>query len=541
MLLHKSKIVQNYIYLLLVLILAIGIFFRCVNIEKKVYWHDEVYTSVRVSGYEGDRISNQIFTDRIIGVEDVKKFQKIEPRSNLIDVIKVLATHPEHPPLYYLLARVWWELFGSSIATIRSLSVVFSLLVFPCIYWLAWELFQSPKVGWMAIALVAVSPFHLLYAQEAREYSLWTTTILLASAALLRSIRLKSKPMWMLYAVILAINFYVSLLSIFVAVSHACYVIFLELCNWFESNKLSKNQKRTKLFSSLPSFTIASMGALLLFSPWLLVIFYYIAYLQQKTSWTNIQRTFTDLLLMWQLHLSSIFIDIDPKINQFISPRISLILLIFILYAIYYIYASGRKQAGLFIITLVGINVFGLILPDLIFGGQRSSMTRYFFPAFLGIELAVAYLLVESKFIQRKLWTGVTILLVIVGLISCTNIAKADTWWNKGISYDNAAIAQIINASDRPLIISNNFEANMGNLISLCHLLKPQVKLMLFDVMVKGNPNPQIPQVFPAIDKNVGDIFVLNQVEPFLDKIAQNYRTHLEHVSGGVLPLWKFN
>ncbi|MGL5807023.1 MAG: glycosyltransferase family 39 protein [Xenococcaceae cyanobacterium] len=541
MLLHKSKIVQNYIYLLLVLILAIGIFFRCVNIEKKVYWHDEVYTSVRVSGYEGDRISNQIFTDRIIGVEDVKKFQKIEPRSNLIDVIKVLATHPEHPPLYYLLARVWWELFGSSIATIRSLSVVFSLLVFPCIYWLAWELFQSPKVGWMAIALVAVSPFHLLYAQEAREYSLWTTTILLASAALLRSIRLKSKPMWMLYAVILAINFYVSLLSIFVAVSHACYVIFLELCNWFESNKLSKNQKRTKLFSSLPSFTIASMGALLLFSPWLLVIFYYIAYLQQKTSWTNIQRTFSDLLLMWQLHLSSIFIDIDPKINQFISPRISLILLIFILYAIYYIYASGRKQAGLFIITLVGINVFGLILPDLIFGGQRSSMTRYFFPAFLGIELAVAYLLVESKFIQRKLWTGVTILLVIVGLISCTNIAKADTWWNKGISYDNAAIAQIINASDRPLIISNNFEANMGNLISLCHLLKPQVKLMLFDVMVKGNPNPQIPQVFPAIDKNVGDIFVLNQVEPFLDKIAQNYRTHLEHVSGGVLPLWKFN
>lgn len=541
MLLHKSKIVQNYIYLLLALILAIGVFFRCVNIEKKVYWHDEVYTSVRVAGYEGDRISKQIFTDRIISVEDVIGFQKIEPESNLIDVIKVLATHPEHPPLYYLSARVCWELFGSSIATIRSLSVVFSLLVFPCIYWLAWELFQSSKVGWMALALVAVAPFHVLYAQEAREYSLWTTTILLASAALLRAIRLKSKLTWMLYAVILAINFYVSLLSIFVAASHACYVIFLELCSWFESNKLSKNQKRTKLFSSLPSFTIASVSALLLFSPWLLVIIYYLAYLQNKTSWTNIQRTFTDLLLMWQLHLSSIFIDINPKINQFISPRISLILLIFILYAIYYIYASGRKQAGLFIITLVGVNVFGLILPDLIFGGQRSSMTRYFFPAFLGIELAVAYLLVESKFIQRKLWTGVTILLVIVGLISCTNIAKANTWWNKGISYDNAAIAQIINASDRPLIISNNFEANMGNLISLCHLLKPQVKLMLFDVMVKGNPNPQIPEVFPAIDKNVGEIFVLNQVEPFLDKIAQNYRTHLEHVSGGVLPLWKFN
>lgn len=43
------------------------------------------------------------------------------------------------------------------------------------------------------MALIAVSPFHVLYAQEAREYSLWTVTILLSSAALLRAMRVKTK------------------------------------------------------------------------------------------------------------------------------------------------------------------------------------------------------------------------------------------------------------------------------------------------------------------------------------------------------------
>jgi uncharacterized membrane protein len=412
-------------------------------------------------------------------------------------------------------------------------------LVFPCIYWLVWELFQSAKVGWMAIALVAVSPFHLLYAQEAREYSLWTTTILLASAALLRAMRLKSKPMWVFYALTLALNFYVSLLSIFVAISHALYVISIEL---FERRKLggfSKQESKKFLFTYLPSFSLASFVAFLLFSPWMLVIIHHASNLHTKTSWTNIQRTFAELFLMWQLHLSSIIIDLDPRVNQFVSPRIFIVLLIFIIYAIYYLYASQRRKAVIFLTALIVVNIFGLILPDLILGGQRSSMTRYFFPAFLGIEIAFAYLIVESKFVQRKLWTAVAILLVALGLISCMNIARADTWWNKGISYDNAASAKIINASDRPLVISNNFEANMGNIISLCHLLKPQVKLMLMDVMVQENPIPQIPEAFPAIDGNFGNIFVLNQVKPFINKIARDYQSHLEQVVGGVLPLLK--
>ena len=63
---------------------------------------------------------------------------------------------------------------------IRSLSALISLLIFPCIYWLCRELFNVPlSVPGVAIALMAISPIQLVYAQEAREYILWLVTIII--------------------------------------------------------------------------------------------------------------------------------------------------------------------------------------------------------------------------------------------------------------------------------------------------------------------------------------------------------------------------
>jgi len=70
--------------------------------------------------------------------------------------------------------------FGSSVTVTRGLAALISLFVFPCIYWLCLKLFKS---GWMAMALVAVLPIHVVYAQEAREYSLWPAAILLSSVS----------------------------------------------------------------------------------------------------------------------------------------------------------------------------------------------------------------------------------------------------------------------------------------------------------------------------------------------------------------------
>ncbi|NET91136.1 MAG: hypothetical protein F6K45_24105, partial [Kamptonema sp. SIO1D9] len=177
---------------LILFVLLLGIFFRFLNLDGKLYWHDEVHTSLRINGYNSQEVIVEVFTGEVTTIDNLLKFQLPSSEKTLSDTISALLTHPEHPPLYYLLAHFWVQLFGGSVAVTRSLSAIISLLAFPCLYWLCRELFNSQLIAWIAIILFAVSPVHVLYAQEAREYSLWTVTILLTSATLLRAKRKKS-------------------------------------------------------------------------------------------------------------------------------------------------------------------------------------------------------------------------------------------------------------------------------------------------------------------------------------------------------------
>jgi len=119
------------------------------------------------------------------------------------------------------------------VAVLRSLSAWISLLVFPRVYWLCWELFRSASVGWMAVTIVAVGPFHVLYGQEARPYMMFAVLVLLSNAILLRAIALQksparfkstfklSKAVWSIYAIALSLGLYSSLLFFLVALPTA--------------------------------------------------------------------------------------------------------------------------------------------------------------------------------------------------------------------------------------------------------------------------------------------------------------------------------
>ncbi|WP_198648936.1 glycosyltransferase family 39 protein, partial [Cyanothece sp. BG0011] len=100
------------------------------------------------------------------------------------------------PPLYFLLVKLWVSLFGNSVTVTRSLSAILSIISCLVLYLLCKELFELNIVAWLAMALLAVSPFYVIYSQEARPYSLWLLTSLWSNWMLLRSLRLKNKWNW---------------------------------------------------------------------------------------------------------------------------------------------------------------------------------------------------------------------------------------------------------------------------------------------------------------------------------------------------------
>ena len=235
----RFNVPRNWLGFLIIAVLVIGIFFRFVNLDRKFYWIDETYTSLRVSGYTEAQIIKKISYKQIVLPSDLQKYQQINSEHNLTHTLHSLVTEdPQHPPMYYILARWWAQWFGSSVTAMRSLAAVISLLVFPAIYWLAWELFESSTVAWMAIAIFAISPYHILFAQEARQYSLWTLTTILSSAALLRATRATDENQnptrlvyhWTIYALMTAMGLSTHLLFVCVAAAHAIYITIM--ANW---------------------------------------------------------------------------------------------------------------------------------------------------------------------------------------------------------------------------------------------------------------------------------------------------------------------
>ena len=87
------------------------------------------------------------------------------------ETLHVVINSERSPPLYYLLAWVWTQLFGTGEVGLRSLSALIGVLTVPAAYLAAREL-ASRRAGLIAAALVAVNPYLVWYSQEARSYAL---------------------------------------------------------------------------------------------------------------------------------------------------------------------------------------------------------------------------------------------------------------------------------------------------------------------------------------------------------------------------------
>ena len=97
---------------------------------------------------------------------------------SLPELFSWLTKIDQHPPLYYVLLH-FWLLPGDEAAYVRLLSAGLSTLAIPVIFLIGRRLGGAP-VGLAAALILALSPFHVRFAQEARMYALLTLMVALA-------------------------------------------------------------------------------------------------------------------------------------------------------------------------------------------------------------------------------------------------------------------------------------------------------------------------------------------------------------------------
>ncbi len=95
-------------------------------------------------------------------------------------------------PVYPMLMWIWSKLFGFGEISMRTPSVIFGVLSIHALYLLGRRVFGHTAATW-ACVFAAINPFLLYYSQEARPYTLWLWTSLMAVWFLLRLLEESSK------------------------------------------------------------------------------------------------------------------------------------------------------------------------------------------------------------------------------------------------------------------------------------------------------------------------------------------------------------
>lgn len=150
--------ITNFInrYWIILAITIAGTALRFYNLTKISLWHDEAFSALLIK-YSWSEMVYRIGLD-------------------------------VHPPMYYFFLRIWHYIFGWSLFSLRSMSVLFGVATILAVYVFVKRFFNSTQAALMAAALVALNPFQIQYVTEARMYTMGAFFAVLACYFLARAL-----------------------------------------------------------------------------------------------------------------------------------------------------------------------------------------------------------------------------------------------------------------------------------------------------------------------------------------------------------------
>lgn len=502
---HPKKILKQIrlqiLPLFLILAIVVGVAFRFVALDGKVYGYNEVYTQLRVSGYTTQEFTQEFYQNRIVSSVDFLKYQQVKPGSTSLDTLNSLATEaPQLSPLYFLLARAWMFFWVNSSLAFRLLPVLISLISLPLIYLLAWELFQSSQTALLATAFLALSPLDIVFAQTAQPYSLFTLMVIASSYCLLKAIHWRHPLFWGGYSLVCILGLYTHLLFGLTIMGHGAYILLLSIQPASSFSRIKKFPISILFFEFLGSIAIAIIA----FSPWLIILINNLQAAITPTNGSENPITLLQLSHLWIRNFTALFVDINFNVNSIQSNLLRLPFVVMIGVALYQISLQSHRPIGLFIWTSFIIPFLILALPDVLLGGEQSGVAAFLIPCFPAIQLAVAYLF--STHIQNNkislidgeiVWRGLLATVFTLSLISISINAYSKSGWYQDPRQDIPNISRYLNQyPSATLIVDQGLDdTNLGNIIALSYQLNPKIKLW----MVNSQPNLLLLPIGPKI------------------------------------------
>lgn len=248
---HMNKAVRpkRKYQILLVLIFILGFALRLYHIDFLDVWRDESF-SINVA---------------------------TQPPHMILDI----TINDMHPPLHLTLLHFWMKTFGSNTFSVRMLSLIFGMLTIYFTYLLSTLVFSIPTYRLLTALFASINPLFIVYSQETRCYSMFTT---FTAAAIYFACRMKSKSLLNTY-------FYFILFSILGLYTHNLFPIILaSIMIATLIGILYPTSHRTKLslvfrHGDFKRAAVSYVCILLCYLPWLAIIAQQYAKMENEGFW----------------------------------------------------------------------------------------------------------------------------------------------------------------------------------------------------------------------------------------------------------------
>jgi mannosyltransferase len=259
-------------------ILILAMFIRLLGISSRPIWYDEAFAI--------------LFSEKGFGA---MLYGTLAPTG--------IGSADVHPLGYYTVLWLWMKVFNESLVAARSLSILAGVASVYLIYLIALEATADSGTAYLSMIFAALAPFQVHYAQEIRMYAFLAFWLLLATYSYQRAVRDGTWKWWGLFSVSAALAQYSHNLAAF-------YLIPLALLPVLQKN-----------WRALREMILAGIGALLLYSPWLV---------QLPAQFTKVQNSYwverPELSRLFTLLL--VYITNTPIPSQWIVAALSVALII---------------------------------------------------------------------------------------------------------------------------------------------------------------------------------------------------------------------
>jgi uncharacterized membrane protein len=369
---QKSKLLsfldKNWAIALILLLIS-SLLVRSISLLKSSIWHDEGFSLMLAS------------------------------RSPLD--IWLGSARDVHPPLYYEILHFWTEIFGNSVLSVRSLSLVAGIIVVWLGYQIAFMISKKRNVALLAGLLLSLNPFLIRYSQEVRMYGILGVFLLIAIIGLIK-ISKDSKDWfgYVLYVIGVSAGLYTHYFTAMVVIAFWIYIVSI----YFIKNKIT-------LITNW-RWWLANILALLIFLPWVPSMMAQFTR-AQGLGWlskTSI-RTLNDTV--WQFMT---FTDARQ-----ISILIYWLVPVLILGLVVYVCIKDRSKEK-FSRLLALFTFLPLIMAVMISFIRPVFHERYFVFSAIGLclmmALAIYYIFLNNKYLA----ISIALIIVLIQLVGIRNV-----------------------------------------------------------------------------------------------------------------------